>query len=127
MPHTLWKALITILLCMSVLAGGIAPAQSPSGQLAMRVTDAKGEAIADATVTLKGVTAPIVQMTDDKGRALFRGLPTGNYQVTVAKAGYAPVQIPDAEVGAAASTLLFATLKPSSAEAPRHHSNRPGA
>ncbi len=84
---------IFLLLAGIVAALAIAPAaraQSQTGSLLFEVTDASGAAIAGATVTIRSGKVPGGQerKTDQFGKARFLLLPPGDFDVTIAAAGF---------------------------------------
>jgi hypothetical protein len=80
------------LLAVLLLAGRTAYAQSTTGTISGRVTDAQGLAIPGATVT---ATSPNLQgvrktVTSENGDYILTLLPSGAYSVTFALAGFDP-------------------------------------
>lgn len=94
--------------CLSVLlvlfAAVTACGQTEAGRLVVSVVDIpNGEAVADATVALRGLDTgqQRVQRTGSNGQAIFFGLEAGRYEVSVVRNGASIIsRTVDIEVGA---------------------------
>jgi hypothetical protein len=96
--------LVGLLLVMSPLL----PAQTqPAGSLAGKLTDTSGAAVANATVTATNADTGQARTarTEADGAYRFPALPPGNYVLKFAAAGFKPLEMPPAVVGAAAVTV----------------------
>ena len=91
---------LRLALCgLALLAGfGPASAQLQSGDLFGTVTDENGEDLPGVTVTLSGIGAPRVQITDAQGRYRFLSLPPGQFQLQAALEGFNTVEVPDVTI-----------------------------
>lgn len=100
-----------------------APALAQPGSLDGAVTDDKGKALPGVSVTLTGLGAPIVGVTNDEGQFSFFGLEPGYYQLQAERDGFftAEVNIPIAQ---GRTTTAAVPLKPNPAA--RFVDNRDG-
>lgn len=75
----------------SLLLAGNLSAQVTSGELLGSVRDASGAVIVDANVTAKNLDTNALRevTTDSEGRFRIPTLPTGRYELTVSKGGFA--------------------------------------
>lgn len=76
------------LMAASVWADAIAAPQA-SGQIRGTVTDAAGQPLAGATITLRGPTDHVAQ-TDSDGRFAFQLLSAGTYELVASASGFIP-------------------------------------
>jgi hypothetical protein len=65
-----------------------------SGNLYGRVADNQGEPLPGVTITLTGVEAPQIQVTNAEGEFRFLGLAPGKYEVIAELEGFSTVQKP---------------------------------
>ncbi|MCP4661937.1 MAG: TonB-dependent receptor [bacterium] len=100
------------LVLMGVLllaASGSAFAQLQTGDLYGTV-DGDGEPLPGVTVTLSGVGAPRVQVTDATGQYRFLSLPPGQYQLLAALDGFSTVEYPNLTIQVGGKTEINVTL-----------------
>lgn len=85
MRHLKGSALMALIVAAAPLA-----AQGVNVQLAGQVTDSNGQALADATVSIRNEETGFTRVvqTNGNGRYLAVNLPVGPYAVTVSKPGY---------------------------------------
>lgn len=86
------------------VAACAATASAQTGQIRGKVVDAKGEPVADATVTISftgGITRVTNTKSDERGSFIQVGLQPGPYEVTVAKGDLKQTQTTRVPVGAA--------------------------
>ncbi len=93
-----------------LLAAGPAFGQLQTGDLRGTVTDNQGEPLPGVTVTLTGIGAPKVQVTDAEGRYRFLSLAPGRYQLTAELQGFSTVEYPNVTISVGGSTTINATL-----------------
>jgi hypothetical protein len=89
-------ALAVLFLILAMAAPAFAQLQT--GDLYGSVADEKRQALPGVTVTLTGVGAPQVQVTDEQGEFHFLHLYPGTYAVKAELEGYSPVEYPDIAV-----------------------------
>ncbi|HEV2855005.1 MAG TPA: carboxypeptidase regulatory-like domain-containing protein [Thermoanaerobaculia bacterium] len=97
---------IVMLLAMAVPA----LAQLQTGDLYGTVTDEQGQALPGVTVTLTGVGAPQVQVTDEEGKFRFLNLYPGTYAVKAELQGFSEIEYPDINVRIGSKADLRITL-----------------
>jgi len=94
------------LVLMGVLllaAGGSAFGQLQTGDLYGTVESSEGGPLPGVTVTLSGVGAPRVRITDEAGRFRFLSLAPGQYQLQASLDGFSPVEYSNRPSRSAAS------------------------
>ena len=89
MRHLGLLVVLAVMLSASLLAQ--APTAQMSAQLVGSVLDATGLALAGVTVTLRGASDQVTH-TDSTGHFEFQNLPGGEYELTTALQGFAPVR-----------------------------------
>ncbi len=99
-------ALAALLLAMAVPA----VAQLQTGDLFGTVTDEQDQALPGVTVTLSGVGAPQVQVTDEGGNFRFLNLYPGTYEVKAELQGFSPIEYPDVAIRVGSRAELRITL-----------------
>ena len=87
-----------------------AAAQLQTGDLYGTVTDNPGEALPGVTVTLSGIGAPKVQVTNAEGQYRFLGLAPGKYQLTAELEGFGTVEYPNIVIRVGRATTVNVTL-----------------
>jgi hypothetical protein len=91
MTHTLFTRLIrTAAALLLALGATTASAQTLTGTIAGRITDAQGGALPGVLVTLASRTGETTQTTDAQGDFRFLGLNPGMYEVRAALQGFKP-------------------------------------
>lgn len=88
-----------------------AVAQLQTGDLYGTVTDDQGEALPGVTVTLSGIGAPKVQITNAEGQYRFLSLAPGRYQLSAELEGFSTVEYPNIVIGVGRSTTVHVTLQ----------------
>ncbi|HEX4953645.1 MAG TPA: TonB-dependent receptor [Thermoanaerobaculia bacterium] len=83
-----------------------AAAQLQYGNLYGVVTDQDGQALPGVTVTITGVAAPLVQVTDEAGQFRFINLSPGVYAVLAELEGFSSVELPDVAVNVGARVSI---------------------
>ena len=100
--------LITVML---LLATGV-QAQLQTGNLYGEVTDNQGQPLPGVTVTLSGIGAPQIQVTNAEGQFRFLGLSPGNYQLVAELEGFSTVEYPNISIRVGRNTTVEITLTP---------------
>ena len=109
-PHryrAAWAALLVTLITFSALA------QVQYGNMVGQVVGNDGAALPGVTVTLTGVGAPQVTVTDGQGRFRFPNLSPGNYTVKAELAGYGTATRAGIGVRLGGNPDITMTLNPS--------------
>lgn len=104
--------MIPLLAALMLLSTGTAFAQVQTGDLFGTVTDNDGEALPGVTVTLTGIGAPRIQVTNAEGHYRFLNLPPGKYQLLFALEGFSTVEYPNVVVAIGRTSTINATLSP---------------
>lgn len=104
-----WLLALVALLAFSA---GTAQAQLQTGDLFGTVTDNQGEPLPGVTVTLSGIGAPRVTITNAEGQFRFLGLSPGDYQLVVALEGFSTVEYPNINIRVGRTTTVEVTLSP---------------
>lgn len=73
-------------------------AQAPTGNLYGTVTDNEGARLPGVTVTITGMGAPQVQVTDEQGNFRILSLDPGSYHLKAELQGYSTVEQPNIEI-----------------------------
>src|SRR2546428_811591 len=89
MKRTLW---ILLVLCVLVLYAGAIMAQSSTATIKGKVTNERGNALANAEINAVGTQSGFVKPVKrrDDGTSTLGGLTPGEYQIVVAASGYEP-------------------------------------
>jgi hypothetical protein len=96
-----------------LLAGtGTAFAQLQTGNLYGTTADNQGQALPGVTVTLSGVGATQVQVTNAEGQFRFLGLAPGNWAIKAELEGFSTVDYPNISIGVGRNTTIEVTLTP---------------
>ncbi len=100
------------LTCLAALLLLTAPAvaQLQTGDLYGTTQDQVGQPLPGVTVTLTGVGAPRVQVTDEQGNFRFLQLFPGTYALTAELQGFSPLEYPDLVVRVGGKGALELTL-----------------
>ena len=109
--HHVRRFLMAALLVV-LASTGIAHAQLQTGDIYGTVSDQQGQSLPGVTVTLSGVGAPRVQITNAEGQFRFLGLSPGDYSVTAALEGFSTVDYPNVGVRVGRTVTLEITLSP---------------
>ena len=106
------KLLILAMAGMLMLFAGAAIAQLQTGDLFGTVTDNQGERLPGVTVTLTGIGAPKVQVTNAEGQYRFLSLAPGRYQLIAQLEGFGTVEYPNVTIGVGRNSTVNITLSP---------------
>jgi len=101
---------LTLVLALVLSAAFPAFAQQQTGDLYGTVTDDQKSALPGVTVTLTGVGAPQVQVTDEQGRFRFLNLYPGSYDLKAELEGFSTVERPGLGIRLGGKTNLEITL-----------------
>ncbi len=109
MKRSMWQV---PLLALALLAAGAAAAlaQEETGNVYVTVSDAQGSPLPGVTVTLSGLGAPQVSVTDEAGRTRFLSLDPGAWSLTAELEGFSTVEYPNIDVRVARNTTLEVTM-----------------
>src|SRR5688572_948832 len=99
-----------VLLAALLLAAAPAAAQLQTGDLYGTTQDQDGQPLPGVTVTLTGVGAPRVQVTDEQGNFRFLQLFPGSYALSAELQGFSPLEYPDLAVRVGGKSELELTL-----------------
>jgi hypothetical protein len=89
---------------------GTAFAQLQTGNLYGTVVDDQGAALAGVKVTLTGVGASKIQVTNDQGQFRFLGLAPGRYTLKAEKEGFLTQDYPNIAINVGRNTTIEVTL-----------------
>ena len=86
-----WSARLLALCALCLVLRTPSAAAQSSGAISGTVTDASGQAVADAIVTAKNVDTGVERTTatDELGHYAFVAIPLGAYEVSASKQGFA--------------------------------------
>jgi hypothetical protein len=93
---------VPLVFACTVFAIGNASAQT--GTISGRATDAEGEAVPYAAVSIEGTTRGV--LTNLEGRYVFANLRVGTYSIKIQSMGHAPVKKTGIEVDAGRTTVV---------------------
>jgi hypothetical protein len=106
-----WYAHLAVAVCALLLAlAGPAAAQLQTGNLYGTVSDEQGAALPGVTVTLTGVGANQVQVTDSDGQFRFLNLYPGTYGLRAELEGFSTVEYPDIGIRVGGNAEIQVTL-----------------
>src|ERR1044071_7696812 len=94
----------------ALLLSGPASAQLQTGNIHGNVISDDGSALPGATVTLTGVGAPQVQVSDEQGKFRFLGLSPGVYTVKAELQGYVTMERKELDLSVGRNTDVDLTL-----------------
>ncbi len=95
-----------------LLGTGTAFAQLQTGNLYGNTTDNQGQALPGVTVTLSGIGATQVQVTNAEGQFRFLGLSPGSWAIKAELEGFSTVDYPNISIGVGRNTTIEVTLTP---------------
>lgn len=104
-------SIFALLALLALLAGG-AQAQLETGNLFGTVTDQQGEPLPGVTITLTGIGAPQVRITNAEGQFRFLNLDPGTYALTAELEGFSTVEYPAVEIRVGRTTTVNVTMSP---------------
>jgi hypothetical protein len=87
-------------------------AQAPTGNLFVTVADNDGGKLPGVSVSITGIGADKLQITNSQGQARFLGLDPGRYDVKAELEGFGSVEYPEVDVRISRNTELQLTLTP---------------
>ena len=91
-----------------------------SGNLYGTVVDDKGSALPGTTITLTGVGAPQVQVTNAQGQFRFLMLSPGSYKITAQLEGFSPAEKP-VQINVGRNSEIEITLQPAIEQIRENH------
>jgi hypothetical protein len=101
-----------VLAAMVLSVSREADAQLQTGNLYGTVTDEAAAVLPGVAVTLRGIGAPQVQMTDAQGQFRFPGLAPGSYTLEAELEGYSTAEYPNISVSVGINTTIEVMLSP---------------
>lgn len=104
--------LAQIVLLAILLSGSPAHAQLQTGTLYGTVVDDQGSPLPGVTVTLAGMGAPQVQVTNAQGQFRFVGLGPGSYSLEAELEGFQSISYPNIGINIGRNTEIEVTLNP---------------
>ncbi len=104
----------TVALGLSILLASAAFAQQTTGDITGRVTDALGNVVPNATVTVihKGTGQTRTATTNDAGEYTVTQLPPGDYDVTVEASSFSKALLKELQVNIGSKQTVNVELKP---------------
>ncbi|HET9768690.1 MAG TPA: carboxypeptidase regulatory-like domain-containing protein [Thermoanaerobaculia bacterium] len=105
-----WIVAFAFVLLAAVLAAAPAAAQEQTGDLAGTVRDNAGQPLPGVTVTVSGLGAPRVQVTDAQGGFRFLNLSPGSYALTAELQGFSKLESSDVGIRLGQTTRLELSL-----------------
>ena len=93
--NNLLGRIVAVAALLFLVAGASAFAQLQTGNLYGTVTDEPGAPLPGVTVTLKGSSAPQVQVTNAQGQFRFLGLGPGSYSLKAELEGFSTLDYPN--------------------------------
>jgi hypothetical protein len=105
------KALV-LSLALLLVAVGTSFAQAPTGNIFITVTDSEGAALPGVSVTLSGIGADKLQITNAQGQARFLSLDPGAWNVRAELEGFGSVEYPNVDVRVGRNTEIELKLTP---------------
>lgn len=106
------KFMILALAGILALMAGAATAQLQTGDLFGTVADNEGDALPGVTMTLTGIGAPKVQVTNAEGQYRFLSLPPGKYALSAQLEGFGTVEYPNITIGVGGTSTVNVTMTP---------------
>ena len=103
-----WR-IVSVLAIGALMLAGVATAQN-LGNVYGVVSDDSGAALPGVTVTLEGVGAPRVTVTDENGNYRFPGLDPGTYYLKAELDGFSTVEQPNVVIAINRNTTINFTL-----------------
>ncbi|MGB6993818.1 MAG: TonB-dependent receptor, partial [Thermoanaerobaculia bacterium] len=94
---------------LALVAGGVAFAQ-PTGNIYVTTVDTEGARLPGVTVTVSGMGAPMIFVTDAQGEIRFLGLDPGMHQIKSELEGFGTVEHPNVEVRIGRNTAIEVTM-----------------
>lgn len=110
--RTSWSRPLILVLLFSFLSSGLLLAQAEKGALYGRVTNTEGERLPGVSITLAGLGADQLQMTDEAGEFRFLGLAPGNYKIEAQLDGHATVVYEAVNIRIGRNTTIDLQLNP---------------
>lgn len=110
--RSFWRNALAIAAVLALAISGPATAQLQSGNLYGTATDNQGQALPGVTVTLTGVGATQVQVTNAEGQFRFLGLAPGDWAIKAELEGFSTVDYPNIGVRVGGNTNIEVTLTP---------------
>lgn len=111
-----WRRPTVILTALLLLGGAVAVAQGERGNVYGTVADEEGSPLPGVSVTLSGIGAPRVQVSNAQGEFRFPGLDPGVYRLEAELDGYSPLTYERVTVNIGRNTTLNLQMSSAVAE-----------
>lgn len=111
-----WRSVLGYALAVALIVVPTAIAQETTGNVFGRVSDSGGNPLPGVTVTLTGIAAPRVFVTDASGNFRFLGLSPGRYEVSAELAGFGTAARSNIPVNVGRNTTVDMMLQPAVAQ-----------
>lgn len=105
-----WCRTLAVFAALLLPLAAPAFAQLQTGDLYGTVVNEQGEPLPGVTVTLTGVGAPQVQVSDENGQFRFLALYPGTYRLTAELQGFSSLEYPDITIRVGGKATLELTL-----------------
>ncbi len=109
--ESFWRR-VGIVGALVLSVAGAASAQLTTGNLYGTITDNQGQALPGVTVTVSGVGAPRVQVSNAEGQYRFLGLDPGGYELEAELEGFSTVEHPSVEIRVGRNTSVNVRMSP---------------
>jgi hypothetical protein len=107
-----WRRAIALAAVLFLAGTGVALAQLQTGNLYGRAEDNQGQPLPGVTVTLTGMGATQVQVTNAQGEFRFLSLAPGGWSVKAELEGFSTVDYPNITIAVGRNTSIEITLTP---------------
>ncbi len=105
-----WRWTLATLALLLLPLATPASAQLQTGDLYGTVQDEQGQPLPGVTITLTGIGAPQVQVSEDEGEFRFLALYPGTYKLTAELQGFSTLEYPDIGIRVGGKPTLELTL-----------------
>ncbi len=109
---THWRRAVAVAAALLLGVTGVAFGQAQTGNLYGTVVDNQGEALPGVTITVSGIGAPRVMVTNAEGQFRLLSLDPGMYSMTAELEGFSTVEYPKIEIRVGRNTTIEITLTP---------------
>ncbi len=109
--ESFWRR-VSVVGALLLAAAGAAQAQLTTGNLYGTAADNEGQSLPGVTVTVSGVGAPRVQVSNAEGQFRFLGLDPGGYELLAELEGFSTVEYPRIEIRVGRNTTIEITMSP---------------
>lgn len=107
-----WRRSLALLVVLAMTLTGMAFAQGEKGNVYGRVSDDKAARLPGVTITLSGIGAEQISVTDENGEFRFLGLDPGNYKIEASLEGFGTVIYEAVNVRIGRNTTIELAMNP---------------